>query len=166
MVSTRRASSVSLFWAMVISTFIALVLMLIQLPQSLFYFWPDWIALVVIYWALFEPERIGPFCGFIIGTLLEVLFVRHFGVLGLGLASLAFIINSTHQQLRVLSPWQQMFLIGLFVGVFKLMTGWFSGMVSDFVITTEYWYSLWGDIIVWPFMCILLQELRRLLRLS
>ena len=162
MVSSSRTSGVNLFWAIAVSTFIALVLMLIQLPQSLFYFWPDWIALVVIYWTLVESDRVGPFCGFIIGTLLEVLFVRTFGVLGLGLAILAFIINSTSQQLRALSPWQQMFLIGLYIGTFKLVTGWFSGMVSDFVISTEYWYSLLGDIIVWPFIYILLQELRRL----
>jgi len=136
------------------------------LPPSLFYFWPDWIVLVVIFWSLTQPDRIGPFIGFIIGTLLEVLFVRNFGVLGLGLATLAFLVNSTHQQLRVLSAWQQMIIVGLFVGVFKLITGWFSGLVSDFVITTEYWYSLFGDILVWPFISILLFELRRFFRVS
>lgn len=163
---TNRGSARSLFWAVTISTFFALVLMLIQLPQSLFYFWPDWIALVVIYWSLNEPSRIGPFIGFIIGTLLEVLFVRTFGILGLGLATLSFIVNSTHLQLRALSPWQQMLLIGFFVGLFKLITGWFYGLVSDFEISTEYWYSLVGDILVWPFVAILLNELRRVLRVS
>jgi len=163
--TNNRGSSSSLFIAVAISTFVALVLKLIQLPLSLFYFWPDWIALVVAFWALHQPGRFGPVAGFIIGTLLEVLFVRTFGVLGLGLATLAFVINSTHQQLRALSVWQQIFVIGLYVGVFKLLTGWLSGMVSDFVITSEYWYSLLGDILIWPFATILLHELRRILRL-
>jgi len=162
--ANHRGSSGNLVWAVAISTFLALVLMLIQLPQSLFHFWPDWIAIVVIYWSLTEPDRIGPFVGFIIGTLLEVLFVRTFGILGLGLATLVFIVNSTHQQLRALSPWQQMLLIGLLVGLFKLVTGWFSGLVSNFEITTQYWYSLVGDMLVWPFVTILLHELRRVLR--
>ena len=161
---SKRGSEVNLFWAVFFSTFAALVLMLIELPQNLFYFWPDWIVLVVAFWALTQPDRIGPFVGFIIGTLIEVLFVRNFGVLGFGLAALAFVINSTHQQLRVLSAWQQMLIIGLFIGVFKLVTGWFSGLVSDFVFITEYWYSLLGDILVWPFVSILLYELRRLFR--
>jgi len=165
MVSANRGSSASFFWAVVISTFIALVLKLIELPQSVFYFWPDWIVIVVVFWALHQPDRFGPVSGFIIGTLLEVLFVRNFGVLGLGLACLAFTVNSAHQQLRALSPWQQMFIIGFFVGVFKLITGWFLGLVSDFVITTEYWYSLLGDILIWPFATILLHELRRIMRL-
>jgi len=166
MVSGGSRSPVNLFWAVFLSSFVALVLMLIQLPASLFYFWPDWIALVVVYWALIAPDRVGPFVGFVIGTVLEVLFVRKFGVLGLGLATLAFIVNSTHQQLRVLSMWQQMILVALFVGVFKLLTGWLYGLVTDFTITREYWYSLLGCLVVWPFAYILLQELRRIARVK
>jgi len=111
------------------------------------------------------PDRIGPFVAFVIGTLLEVLFVRKFGVLGLGLATLAFIVNSTHQQLRALSVWQQLFVVGLFIAVFKLLTGWLYGMVSEFTITGEYWYSIFGGMLVWPFIFILLEELRRKLRI-
>lgn len=158
-------SPLSLFWAVLISSFLALVLTVVQLPQWLFYFWPDWIALIIVYWALMVPDRIGPFVAFIIGTLLEVLFVRKFGVLGLGLATLAFIVNSTHQQLRALSVWQQLLLVGLFIAVFKLLTGWLYGMVSDFTITGEYWYSILGGMLVWPFVFILLEELRRKLRI-
>ena len=164
MVHPNRQSPVNLYWAMAVSFFVAFLLMLIQLPQWLFYFRPDWVALVVIYWALMSPERIGPFTGFIIGLLLDVLTVSKFGVFGLGLATLAFIVSSISQQLRVLSLWQQMVLVGLLTGLFKLLTGWFYGMVSDFTISSEYWYSLISCMLVWPFVSILMQELRRLLR--
>ena len=49
MVSANRGSALNLFWAVLISTFVALVLKLISLPQSVFYFWPDWVVLVVIF---------------------------------------------------------------------------------------------------------------------
>ena len=90
-----------------ISAIAALILTVVQLPDWLFHFWPDWIAMVVIYWALQKPQHIGPFSAFIVGTLLEVLFVRKFGVLGLGLATLAFISNSSNQQIRIMTVWQQ-----------------------------------------------------------
>lgn len=147
-----------------ISAFVALVLTVVQLPGWLFYFWPDWIAIVVAYWALVTPKRVGPFVGFVIGTLLEVLFVRKFGVLGFGLATLAFIVNATSQQLRALSIWQQMISMGVFISFFKLLTGWLSGLVSGFTITSEYWYSLLGSVLIWPFAYILLEELRRVVR--
>lgn len=161
----NETSSLRLAFGVFISAFVALVLTVVQLPSWIFYFWPDWIAIVVAYWALVSPNRIGPFVGFIIGTLLEVLFVRKFGVLGFGLATLAFIVNSTSQQLRALSIWQQMVSIGVFVGIFKLLTGWLSGLVAGFTITPEYWYSLLGSVLIWPFAYILLEELRRAVRI-
>ncbi len=163
--SSSRSSSGSLVLAVSISAFVALVLTVVQLPGWLFYFWPDWIAIVVAYWALMAPKRVGPLVGFIIGTLLEVLFVRKFGVLGFGLATLAFMANSTSQQLRALSIWQQMISMGVFISFFKLLTGWLSGLVSGFTITPEYWYSLLGSVLIWPFAFILLEELRRAVRI-
>lgn len=160
-----NASGVQILIGVSLSVFVALVLTLVQLPSVFDYFWPDWIAIVVAYWALRTPNQVGPFVAFIIGTLLEVLFVRKFGVLGLGLASLAFLVNSASQQLRPLSIWQQMISIGFFIAFFKLLTGWLSGMVSEFTITSDYWYSIPGSVLIWPFATILLEELRRALRI-
>lgn len=162
---SSNSSTPRLVFGVSVSAFVALVLTVVQLPAWLFYFWPEWIALVVIYWALVAPKRVGPFVGFIIGTLLEVLFVRNFGVLGLGMATLAFLVNSASQQLRALSIWQQMISVGFFVAIFKLLTGWLSGLVAGFTIITEFWYSLVGSIVIWPFAYILLEELRRAVRI-
>lgn len=155
----RQNNWMNLFWAFSLSAFLALVLTIVQV-EAIFFFWPDWIVLVVIYWSLMAPDKIGPFVAFMVGTLLEVLFVRNFGVLGFGLATLAYVVNRGHQQLRVLSVWQQTILIGILIGIFKLVTGWLYGMINDFVITNEYFYSLLGSMLVWPFVFILLQELR------
>jgi rod shape-determining protein MreD len=157
----RTTSGFSLFWSIALSSIVALTLTIIPTPQAIFYFWPDWMALIVVYWALMVPDRIGPWVGFAIGTLLEVLFVRNFGVLGFGLAMLAFTVNRAHLQLQVLPIGPQMVVVGLFIGLFKLTTGWLYGLTSDFTITTEYWYSLIGCMLAWPFVFILLQELSR-----
>ena len=151
---------------MCFSSFIALALTILPMPQWILHFWPDWMALVVIYWSLTVPDRVGPWIGFLIGTVLEVLFVRNFGVLGFGMATLAFLVNRASLQLRVLSVWQQMIVIGLFIGIFKLITGWLYGLIDDFTITDEYWYSLLGGMLIWPFVFILLQELRRSARIN
>jgi len=161
----RRSSWLGFWWAVVFSAMVALALMIVPLPQWLFYFWPDWIALVIVYWALYTPNRVGPLIGFIMGTLLEVLFVREFGVEGLGLASLALIVNRTNKQLVVISIWQQTIVVGLFVALFKIITGWLYGLVSDFTITVEYWYSILGAMLAWPFISILLNELRHKFRI-
>ena len=161
----RDTDSSNLIWVVVLSSFVALVLTMLPVPVWLLYFWPDWMVLVVFYWALTVPDRVGPLVGFIIGTVLEVLFVRTFGVLGFGLAILAFTVNRWSLQLRALTVWQQMIVVGVFDAIYKLITGWLYGLISDFTITTEYWYSLAGAMLCWPFVFILLQELRRMARL-
>lgn len=160
------ASRMNFWWAMIFSAMVALALMIVPLPQWLFFFWPDWIVLIVVYWALYTPDRMGPLIGFIIGIFLEVLFVRQFGVESLGLATLALIVNNSNKQLFILSIWQQTIVVGLFVALFKLITGWLYGLVSDFTITLEYWYSIIGAMLVWPFMIILLNELRHKYRIQ
>lgn len=149
-----------MFWSIALSFIVGSTATIIATPQAIFYFWPDWIALIVVYWALMAPDRIGPWVGFAFGTLLEVLFVRDFGVLGFGFAMLAFAVNRTHLQLQVLSIGPQMVVVGLFIAVFKLMTGWLYGLTGDFAMTSEYWYSIIGCVLAWPFVFILLQELR------
>lgn len=161
----QQSDRFNLLWAFSLSAFLALVLMILQVEQIL-YFWPEWMALVVVYWALMAPEKIGPLVAFITGTLLEVLLVRNFGILGFGLATLAFVVNSAHLQLRVLSLWQQTIVIGLFVAAFKLITGWLYGMATDLTITTQYFYPAIGSMLVWPFVYILLQELRSRARIA
>jgi len=162
---SNRNSGFKVFWAVALSVLVALALMIVPLPQPLFYFWPDWIALVIVYWALYTPDKVGPLVGFVVGLLLEVLFVREFGVEGLGLATLAFMVNHSNQQLSVLSIWQQTIVVSLFVALFKLITGWLYGLVGDFTITLQYWYSIFGGMFVWPFITILLHELRRKCRI-
>lgn len=139
--------------------------MLVQVPDWLSPFWPDWIALVIVYWALLAPDRIGPVAGFIIGTMLEVLRAKTLGVISAGLATLAFLVNLSHLQLRITSRWQQVFLVVLFVAVYKLINVWLEGMVDDARMTAQDWYSLLGNIAVWPFLNIVLDELRRVYRI-
>lgn len=162
---SREPSSLNLFLAIVLSSIIALALTIMSLPQWLFYFWPDWLPMIIVYWALTVPDRVGPWVGFAIGTVLEVLFVRNFGVQGFGMAALAFAVNRAHLQLQILSFGPQMLVVGVLVGMFKLIVGWLYGLTTDFKITTEYWYPLLGTVLFWPFVFILLQELRRYARI-
>lgn len=145
----------------ILSVFVALVMMLLPVPRWLFYFWPDWMALVMLYWAMTHPHRVGPLIALLISLLLEVLFVSHFGVIGAGLVVVVFIVNRIHAQLRAMSVWQQAIVMAFLVGLFKLLTGWLTGMVSDFIISVEYWYSLMSSFLIWPFLVILLNMLKK-----
>ncbi|MCH2189977.1 MAG: rod shape-determining protein MreD [Gammaproteobacteria bacterium] len=153
------------YLALCVSCFAAFTLMLVQVPDWLAAFWPDWIALVLVYWALLAPNKVGPIVGFTIGTMLEVLTAKTFGVLSIGLATLVFLVNLTYLQLKVTSRWLQVFLVVALIAFFKLINLWLEGLVAGNKITVEDWYSIVGNILVWPFVNIVLEEIRRVFHL-
>lgn len=155
----RRRQAIAL--PFIVSILIALVMMLLPVPRWLFFFWPDWMVLVVLYWAMMHPQRVGPLVALFVSLLLEVLFVSHFGVIGAGLVVVVFIVNRIDAQLRAMSVWQQAMVMAALIGIFKLLTGWLTGMVTDFIISVEYWYSLLSNFLIWPFLVILLSLFKK-----
>jgi len=157
----NNVSIVKLLIILFISTFIAAVFTIVKLPTWLFYFRPDWLALVTVYWVLAMPERLGILYGFTLGLILDLLLFKLFGLNALGFAFLAFIVSYYHQQLRIFGLWQQALLVAILIAVMKLLVGWISGLSSEFEFAWFYWYSLVGDIVVWPFIYILSRDVRR-----
>ena len=149
-----------------LSVLLALVLMVIPLPEWLFYFRPDWLALVLIYWALATPDRVGAVVGFMLGLLMDVLLVKTFGLNALGMCVIGFAASSMHMQIRTLSIWRQAITIGIMIALMKLLVGWVSGMITQFNMTAYYWYSIIGDVLIWPWIYIISRNIRRAMRIN
>ena len=120
---------------------------------------------MMVVWALQAPQKVTPLTAFIVGTMLEVLTAKTFGVVSIGLATLVFLVNLSYLQLRVLSSWQQVFLVVVLVAFSNLINLWLEGLVGGNKISVEDWYSIVGNIVVWPFINILLNEVRRAFRI-
>ena len=57
-------------WFIALSLFIALLLNF--LPTSDWPWMPDWVALVLVFWSIREPRRVGMGAGFLLGLLMDV----------------------------------------------------------------------------------------------
>ena len=57
-------------WFILISQLVALVLNF--LPTSAWPWMPDWVALVIVFWSIREPHRVGMGSGFIFGLAMDV----------------------------------------------------------------------------------------------
>lgn len=161
----RQQNTFGLVIILVLCSLVASVLSIVELPVWMFYFRPDWVALVVIYWVLALPERLGVIYGFLNGFLLDLLLIKVLGLNVFGLSCLAFAVARTHMQMRMFPIWQQALLVGVLIAVMKLVVGWIASWVSDFQFSSFYWYSIVADVIVWPFMYIIMRDLRRSIRL-
>ncbi|HUM92196.1 MAG TPA: rod shape-determining protein MreD, partial [Candidatus Competibacter sp.] len=59
-------------WIIVLSFLIAFLLGGVPLPDSLERFRPDWVAMVLIYWNMALPHRVGIGIGWLVGLLMDV----------------------------------------------------------------------------------------------
>ena len=98
-------------WIIFVSLLLAMALVLVPLPASapfeLNYLRPDWIALVLIYWILAVPEKVGVPAAFLLSLITDLVVGTPFGFHGLSFVILAALAKSSYQQVRMLEIWQQ-----------------------------------------------------------
>ncbi len=104
---TRRSQ-----WLLPISVFIALLLGLLPLPALLQPVRPYWLALVVAYWVIEDPDRVGLGFAFLMGLLADLAFGGLLGEQALRLTVMAFILQRFRSQLRFFPLSQQSLAIG------------------------------------------------------
>jgi len=102
----------------IVLTFLAAAwVSLLPWPDRLSLFRPEWLLLVLIYWVIALPYRIGVFWGFFIGLFQDVLVGAVLGQHALAFAVVAWLAQAAHKRLRVFPPWQQNLVVFLLVGV-------------------------------------------------
>ncbi len=94
--------------SVIIITFIvALLLTIVPLPEWARYLRPDWVGLVLIYWCMALPERVGIISGWCAGLLVDLLTGAVLGQHALSLTVVAFLTIRFHQRVRLFPILQQ-----------------------------------------------------------
>ncbi|MBN8482128.1 MAG: rod shape-determining protein MreD [Xanthomonadales bacterium] len=151
-------------WLYISSIVLAFLLQLLPLPQALLPFKPFWLALVLIYWAIEVPERIGLGLAFLLGLAGDVLAGELLGEQALRLVILAFIVLRFRSRLRFFPVWQQsLAVLALLLNdrVVQLMVRGFSGEPMP---SAAYWIAPVIGMLAWPLVFLLLDDLRARLR--
>lgn len=107
----------------VLLTFVlAAWLEVLPLPEMLDSGRPEWMVLVLIYWVIALPHRVGVFWGFGVGLFQDVLTGVVLGEHALAYALVAYITLLACKRLRVFSPVQQSGIVFLLTGTALLVT--------------------------------------------
>ena len=150
-----------LFWG---SLVVCYLLQLMPLPLPLLPFKPFWLALVLIYWSLEAPERVGLGLMFTLGLIGDVLNGEMLGEQAARLCVLGFIVLRFRARLRFFPMWQQslaVFALLLNDRIFLLMIHAFAG---DPLPAAPYWLAPVVAMLAWPWLFLLLDDARARLR--
>jgi len=147
-----------------ISLLIGYLLTLLPLPEWVQNYRPQWVALILIYWCMALPERVGVGVGFITGLLLDVLMGTLLGQHALGLSVVAYLTLKLHRRVRVMPLRQQVFTIFIILLVERLLALWTTGAAGYPTPSLLYWVPPIISMLLWPWVYVTLRNARRRFR--
>ena len=145
----------------VLSFIVALALHMLALPDWAEPLRPDWLVLVLVYWCIAIPERVGVIIGWLAGLLLDVANGALLGQNALILAIVAYLALRLHQRIRVFPLWQQSVSVMLLVALHLMLALWIKGILGQSIETLAYWLSALSSLLAWPLVYFILRHLRR-----
>ncbi len=142
-------------------------LMLSQIPLPYFVEWarPEWVAMILIYWVMALPHRVGMGSAFCLGLMLDVIKGSVLGMNALSLTIIAFLTLLLHQRLRMFPLVQQAMMVMVLVGINQLLFHWlqsFTGYTGDDLI---FLLPSLVSALLWPWLFVILRGIRRLFRI-
>lgn len=142
-----------------ISFLAALILTYIPLPTVVNFFRPEWLALVVLFWVLIAPYRVGIITAWILGLILDVADGSTLGIHALAFVMIAYLaIRFRSRILKFNLIWQSA-VIALIILVYQTVIYWVSGMVHVAPDSLLYWFPTLTSALFWPWIYVLLRDI-------
>ena len=153
----RRHGTMTIFLSMVA----ALLLLVLPLPEWAQPFRPQWPALVLIYWSMALPQRVGVGSAWLLGFTADLLTESLLGLHALGFSLIAFIVLKLYRQIRVFPLWQQATGVLLLLLMERFLTTWIMGFVGEPPLSPLYWSAPLVGMLLWPWVFLVLRDARR-----
>lgn len=140
--------------------FFGLLCAIFPLPIILNPFRPDWMILIIFYWVLALPHRVGVVHALILGLLLDLLLGSALGMHGLLFSIIAYVISIEYQRIRYFTLVQTTLLVGLFIFVSKLSLYLIASSLQDIVLHKYYFWSIFTSMLIWPWLFLFMRFIR------
>lgn len=147
-------------WVLPVSLVLALLLGLVPLPGVLQALRPYWLALVLAYWLLETPERVGLGTAFALGLLADLAFGGLLGEQSLRLVVLAFILERFRARLRFFPVLQQALTIGVLLLNDRVISAGLQLLTGVPQLPWLFWAAPLVGLLLWPPLHLLLDFLR------
>lgn len=140
---------------------VGLMLSMLPLPDWAEPYRPEWVAMILIYWCLALPDRIGVGVGWVMGLFLDVVRGAILGQHALALALTAYLALHLHQRVRLYPIWQQALTVLMLVAFAQMLVLWIKGIIGQSPQSWWYWVPSLTSMLLWPWVFLILRDVRR-----
>ena len=143
----------------VIATIIvALMLMVVPLPDGAQPLRPDWITLTLIYWAMMMPRTWSVGSAWIVGIVLDVAQGTMLGQHALALSVVVFVTVKFHLLVRVFPMQQLAATVFALLALYQFLLFWINGVAGVDAPAISYWAPVLSGTLLWPVVMMLLRR--------
>ena len=142
-----------------ITIILGLFISLITLPLG--YYAPEWMLLIVIYWAIALPSNNKLFLAFLTGIIVDIVYGQVLGISSLFYVLLVYIILRLYNSLRYMTIAQQAVVLFIFIFLKQHLLVWAYYIIDRNI---DYQALLVGSIVtasIWPLIYYTLRFIRR-----
>ena len=144
-----------------LSLLVALVLMILPLPDWAQIYRPNWMALVMIYWSMALPKRVGLWFAFLCGIILDTSLGTLLGQHTLALVLIIAINMNFYQRIRVLALAQQAIYVFVLLLINQVVVAWVEGFLGRSTPLLAFFGAPFIGMLIWPWVFVVLRDIRR-----
>lgn len=144
----------------VLSTVLASVLTVYPLPYDVAAWRPEFMFLIVLYWAMCQPTWCGVWFAFSLGLYTDLLLDAPLGLNALGYVLIIFVIRYLTRERRILTFINLWVIAALAVLAHLLLMCIAHIMAGENFSITRHWLPLLSSILFWPFLYYMLKRWR------
>jgi len=130
------------------------------LPDSVDAFRPDWIAMLVIFWAMQLPRTWSVGTAWIVGIILDVSQGTLLGQHALALCCVAFVTVRFHLLMRVFPIVQLTATVFPILAIYQFLLFWINGVAGVNAPSVAYWGPVISSTVLWPIVVSILSGMR------
>jgi rod shape-determining protein MreD len=143
------------------SFLIALMLSVMPLPDNLQWWRPEWVLLILLYWIVAFPDRIGIGTAWVVGLLLDVLEGNLLGMNAFSLTVVAYVAQLSYQRIQMFAWPQQVLTVFFLVALNQLIGHWIKGVLGVSVQTLMFLLPAIVSALLWPWVFVILRGIKR-----
>ncbi|MCZ8131872.1 MAG: rod shape-determining protein MreD [Steroidobacteraceae bacterium] len=132
------------------SSLVALLLSVLPLPQWLAWIRPDFLLLVVVWFALMAPRAGGLLFAFLAGLALDAFRGVVLGQHALAFVVVAYLVHRFHLRMRMFTLFQQSLFVLALLWLYQFLLFWIDGVTGHPVTDWMRWLPVLTGAMLWP----------------
>ena len=139
---------------------VALILTVLPLPHWIVFARPEWVFILLLFWLMHAPHKIGPIIAWFLGLYMDLLLGTVLGMHALIYVVFAYIIQKFLRGIQAMPLWQCVLGVGFCTFLSIVVQCFFLYSIEKVSIHSQVFLPVLTSMLFWPWLYFLCRDVR------